>query len=776
MRSRRKIISWFMAIILCMPYVAFCGEPVTAYARDLSGYSTYEKWAYGEGDGYVYIGGYEDEAATELTIPEEIDGVPVKAIEPEAFKDITALKKIQIPNTVEYIGESAFSGCTGLEEVNIPTAVTRIGEKAFFQCSSMGNITLPEGLKLIGEYAFSECNSLTEITIPSSVELSENVGAFSFAKCDKLQTVTLEAGVEYISEGMFKDCAALSSVTIPDSVTRILDSAFAGCSGLADGFKLPNSIYIIGKDAFKCCSGLTEMIIPNSVVWIQEGAFSSCSQLERVVLSSNLQTIGMCAFSDCGALNNVVVPTGTESIHPQAFYNCSSLESICIPASVKDIYEKVFEGCHANLKVHTEAKEENAPETAIETYLKKSENAMANPIQYDYVTGEEEYVVEGDWKYKVTDNNTITIVKYLGGDQEDMTIHIPSTLGEDGYPVTEIGECAFLHRIGYGGSVYGFWKIYVPDSVTKIGDSAFNTCVGLDVWVPNSVATISSSAFSGCMSLTVYVESGADAVVTLVQERKIPYEMSATKINFSENTLTLPGYKSYTLEVTLEPAGVTNKNLKWTSSNTHAVFVSEEGENGEIYTTAPGTAIITATATNGMTGETVTASCTVTVTGEEEDEDPEPDPDPTPGTDPGDTTTPPPGGTTTIPPAGGTGTGNQGGTGTVSATEAPATQVTVPSVAKVGNFKAVAKKKALTLRWKKAKAVSGYEIQVSTKKNFKGAKTSSIKKSKDKYTVSKLKAKTKYYVRIRAYTNYTDADKKVRKAYGKWTVLNQKTK
>lgn len=66
--------------------------------------------------------------------------------------------------------------------------------------------------------------------------------------------------------------------------------------------------------------------------------------------------------------------------------------------------------------------------------------------------------------------------------------------------------------------------------------------------------------------------------------------------------------------------------------------------------------------------------------------------------------------------------------------------------------------------------------RASTKKNFKGAKKVSIYKSKKTYTKKKLKAKKKYYIRIRAYKTYKDANKKIKKVYGKWTTISKKTK
>lgn len=102
--------------------------------------------------------------------------------------------------------------------------------------------------------------------------------------------------------------------------------------------------------------------------------------------------------------------------------------------------------------------------------------------------------------------------------------------------------------------------------------------------------------------------------------------------------------------------------------------------------------------------------------------------------------------------------------------------VTVPKVGKVKNFETTAKKKGFTLTWKKVSGAKGYKIQVSTKKNFKGAKSYTVSKSKKKYTISKLKENKKYYIRICAYKTYKDENGKTQKVYGKYVTNNKKTK
>lgn len=79
-------------------------------------------------------------------------------------------------------------------------------------------------------------------------------------------------------------------------------------------------------------------------------------------------------------------------------------------------------------------------------------------------------------------------------------------------------------------------------------------------------------------------------------------------------------------------------------------------------------------------------------------------------------------------------------------------------------------KKKLTVKWKKqAKEISGYQIQYSTKKNFKSSvKTKNISKKKTSAQISKLKSKKKYYVRIRTYKT-VKVNGESKKMYSGWS-------
>ena len=71
-----------------------------------------------------------------------------------------------------------------------------------------------------------------------------------------------------------------------------------------------------------------------------------------------------------------------------------------------------------------------------------------------------------------------------------------------GNSVTSIGDYAF-------NRCYGLTSITIPNSVTSIGSSAFSNCTGLtSITIPNSVTSIGDWAFGGCTSLTeMYVKA-----------------------------------------------------------------------------------------------------------------------------------------------------------------------------------------------------------------------------------------------------------------------------
>ena len=104
---------------------------------------------------------------------------------------------------------------------------------------------------------------------------------------------------------------------------------------------------------------------------------------------------------------------------------------------------------------------------------------------------------------------------------------------------------------------------------------------------------------------------------------------------------------------------------------------------------------------------------------------------------------------------------------TTTATKKPAVKPAKKVTVKKQAAKVKAGKKKLTVTWKKDKNVSGYQIKIATKKNFKGAKTYTVKSYKRyKKVIKKLKAKKKYFVKVRAYKTVGKS-----KVYGAYSAV-----
>ena len=151
-------------------------------------------------DGSLTVSGYESND-TDVSIPDEFDGKPVKKIGRSAFKGQN-IKTVTMPDGLEEIGDFSFALCSKLELVNIPDGVTKIGKNAFFANFALTELELPESLQLIEINAFN-ASGLKEITIPENVL---NVGEYAFADCVDLEQVQFMGDSTVVAANAFKGC------------------------------------------------------------------------------------------------------------------------------------------------------------------------------------------------------------------------------------------------------------------------------------------------------------------------------------------------------------------------------------------------------------------------------------------------------------------------------------------------------------------------------------------------------------------------------------------
>lgn len=240
----------------------FSGEPITEIPKNsLKNYVLYAKYTDEQllefelsfDETYYSVVGYKD-SPQYITIPKEINGLPVKEIAAKAFSECDSLISISLPDSVTSIGNYVFYSCNRLTSITIPDSVISIGNSAFYGCNSLESITIPDGVTSIGDTAFDGCSSLISITIPDSVT---SIGDTAFYGCDSLENITIPDGVTSIGNYAFYGCSSLISIIIPDGVTSIGDYAFDDCDSVTS-IIIPASVTSIGDQAF-CCDSLTSV-------------------------------------------------------------------------------------------------------------------------------------------------------------------------------------------------------------------------------------------------------------------------------------------------------------------------------------------------------------------------------------------------------------------------------------------------------------------------------------------------------------------------------------
>lgn len=105
-----------------------------------------------------------------MTFPEEYKGKPVLKIGPLVLMllkysitsgNVSSVRIIKIPDSVELISHEAFYGVDNLEECYVGANVREIESSAFSGCTKLTNIYLPNSVKIIDKTSFKDSKELT---------------------------------------------------------------------------------------------------------------------------------------------------------------------------------------------------------------------------------------------------------------------------------------------------------------------------------------------------------------------------------------------------------------------------------------------------------------------------------------------------------------------------------------------------------------------------------------------------------------------------------------
>ncbi len=205
---------------------------------------------------------------------------------------------------------------------------------------------------------FPMCSiSVTGADIYTYTETGEGITITSWDKNDAY-TVTVPneidgAPVVAIGKEAFKDCKSVYEIIIPDSVTSIDPSAFIGCVSLKSitvsnsnpAYRTKNgNLYTKNMDKLvKFCDVTAESFsVTNDLNVIGAYAFCGMENLKSISSASYITEVGAYAFYGCSSLELSTL-RNVQKAGEYAFYACSSLKSADI--SLKDIPEGMFFGC-----------------------------------------------------------------------------------------------------------------------------------------------------------------------------------------------------------------------------------------------------------------------------------------------------------------------------------------------------------------------------------------------------------------------------------------------
>lgn len=204
----------------------------------------------------------------------------------------------------DHITDYAYYGDADLYTYTIPSNITSIGDFAFSR-SNLKSINIPKGVSTIGYAAFYHCDNLNEISIPETVTWIEP-SAFSHTGWLNAWAANTSADdFLIVGDGLLIAYKGNQKyVEIPDTVETIAPACFLGHSEIL-GVNIPNSVTIIGEEAFKDCTSLQEVHGAENVVKIQDRAFEN-TNLKEITIHKYVEQIGVGAFN-CNTDSNRIV-------------------------------------------------------------------------------------------------------------------------------------------------------------------------------------------------------------------------------------------------------------------------------------------------------------------------------------------------------------------------------------------------------------------------------------------------------------------------------------
>lgn len=381
----------------------------------------------------------------------------VSVIEEYAFKNCVGLTSVTLPETLNFVYESIFAGCETITELRlgktfenennenrsdtllqhigniganvtkielIGNSITRLSRNYFNGFSKLETFVMSDSVTLIEPYAFKNCSLLKNIDLSNKLDL-DSLSYLAFKDTKYLNDLNIpliyenevlhEARIIYVPENITPEYKFPGSPVI----TQINDSAFAGNESLQK-ITIPSSVLAIGKNVFKNCVNLKEVIFEenSNIKIINESTFYGCSSLTSINLTNlnALESIANNAFAKV-KVSNFALPDSLKTIGKSVFLDAEIAEFSINGESEKIVVEdgvlySVEESkktlvCYPGLK---QDKMFVCPNDVTEIDAYAFSNVSDTTLKYIYFSNEVDWVVtrNGDGAKVYTSFNGVT--------------------------------------------------------------------------------------------------------------------------------------------------------------------------------------------------------------------------------------------------------------------------------------------------------------------------------------------------------------------------------
>lgn len=255
-----------------------------------------------------------------------------------------------------------------------------------------------------------------------------------------IKTLIIEEGITGVYREAFYCCTDLSNITLPDTITHIGYNAFSGTAYYSNKANWDNGSLYIGENLIRVDNSVSGIYtVRNGTKTIAGGAFSDRWKIEKIIIPDSVVGIGEHAFLN-GEFTSITIPDSVVSIGYGAFEECRELDTIKLSNHLVNIADYTFLSC----------------------------SKLNHVIIPDSVTS----IGEGAFVYC----KSLTDIKISNS-------------------ITSIEKIAF-------GGCYSLTDIKIPNSVQTIHDNAFADCTNLiSINIPENVNSIGLGIFNYCDNL-----------------------------------------------------------------------------------------------------------------------------------------------------------------------------------------------------------------------------------------------------------------------------------